>query len=256
MKLTISLARTHARMARRHKALWFTMIPLLAFATSVGVISPGAPGTGGAADLAFTGQLIAVVTGIAYTAACTDLFSGPARSGMDEFEASTPVAPLVLRSARVLGTLSVVIPPSLAVLLVLGTAQAIDGNPWSLPTAIGVAATIVGPAALIALALSGLVGAVLPRATSRVVAVLAWLLPAFLTPQLIPLATMNGALFSIAGDAVAAGFFGTDPIYEPTAALTADGTPLNAALALVWQLVLAAALLTAGSVLAERTRKR
>ncbi|NNM50403.1 hypothetical protein HI846_10820 [Micrococcus luteus] len=63
-------------------------------------------------------------------------------------------------------------------------------------------------------------------------------------------------MFSVIGDAIVAGWFGADSIYPATGPLGFDGTPLNAAISLVLQLVIIAALLLAGSSLAERTRKR
>src|SRR5699024_9025222 len=54
----IGLARTHARVARRQKALWFTAIPLTAFATLIAVVSPRLSGSGEIDDLASTGEII------------------------------------------------------------------------------------------------------------------------------------------------------------------------------------------------------
>src|SRR5690625_5495373 len=93
-------------------------------------------------------------TGIAYAAAFADCFTAQAMLGMHELEASTAAPGALLRTARVLGAFSVVIAPSLAVLLVMGLVQTISGHPWSLPGALAVTATVVAPAALIAMALS------------------------------------------------------------------------------------------------------
>ncbi|GAA1370033.1 murein hydrolase transporter LrgB [Brevibacterium luteolum] len=251
----IDLARTHSRVARRQKALWFTAIPLTAFATLLAVISPARPGTGGIADLAFSGQIIAMFTGIAYAAAFADFFTAQAKLGMHELEASTPAPGALLRTARVLGAFSVVIAPSLAVLLVMGLMQTISGHPWSLPGALAVTATIVAPAALITMALSGVCGVLMPKALGRIVAVLVWFFLIF-SSSVLPLPTPNGTVFSVIGDAIVAGWFGADSIYPASGPLGFDGTPLNAAISLVLQLVIIAALLLAGSSLAERTRKR
>lgn len=252
---TISLAGTHAKVAGRQKALWFTAIPLTAFATLLAVISPAAPGTGGIEDLAFTGQIIAIFTGVAYTAAFADFFTGPARLGVHELEAATPVRPFVLRAARVLGALAVVITPSLLVLLAMGLVQTIGGSAWSMPAAVAVTATIVGPAAMIAMVLSGLAGVLLPRALGRIAAVLVWFYLVFSTP-LIPIPTLNGTIFNVIGDTIGSGYFGLSPIYPPTGPLGFDATPATATVSLAWQLVLIVLLLLAGSVLAERARKR
>ena len=92
----LALARTHSKVARRQKALWFTAIPLTAFATLLAVISPARPGTGGIEDLAFSAQLIVMFTGVAYAAAFADFFTAPSRLSINELEASTPVAALAL----------------------------------------------------------------------------------------------------------------------------------------------------------------
>lgn len=251
----IGLARTHAKVAGRQKALWFTTIPLTAFATLLAVISPAAPGTGGVEDLAFTGQMIVIFTGIAYAAGFTDFFTAPARLGIHELEASAPVAPLTLRAARLLGAFAVVVAPSLLVLLLRGIQQTADGNFWSLPAAIGVVATIVSPAALIAMALSGLTGAILPRAPGRIIAVVMWFWLWAYTP-LVPIPTLNGTILGVIGDTVGAGYFGLTPFYPPSGPLGLEGTPLTATVSLLWQLILILALLAAGSALAERARKR
>ena len=129
----LALARTHSKVARRQKALWFTAIPLTAFATLLAVISPARPGTGGIEDLAFSAQLIVMFTGVAYAAAFADFFTAPSRLGTNELEASTPVRPLALHTARILGTFGVVVIPALAVLLLMGVVQTLSGHPWSTP---------------------------------------------------------------------------------------------------------------------------
>lgn len=119
----LALAQTHAKIAWRQKALWFTVIPLTAFATLLGVISPARPATGGMEDLAFSAQLIVMFTGVAHAAAFAEFFTAPSRLGMDDLEASTLAMPLVLRTARILGTFGVVVTPALAVLLVMGASR-------------------------------------------------------------------------------------------------------------------------------------
>lgn len=249
------LIRTHAKVAGRQRALWFTVIPLTGFATLLALTAPEAPATGGTRELAFTGNLIAIFTGIAYAAAFADFFTAPVRLGMPELEAAAPVRPIVLRGARVLGAFTIVIAPSLAVLLAVALVQTLGGSTWSLPAAVAVTATIVGPAALIAMTLSGLAGALLPRALGRIAAVLVWFYLVFWTP-LIPVPTLNGTIFNVIGDTVAEGYFGTSPIYPPTGTFGLDGTPATATVSLAWQFVLIFILLAAGSVLAERAAKR
>lgn len=249
------LARAHARMARRQRMLWFTVIPLTALALSIGLGSPKAPGTGGVEDLAFTGQILAVFTGVAYTAAFADLFTTPTKLGMHEVEAAAPIAAIVLRITRVLGAFAVVTFPSLVVLVVMAAVQAAAGNPQSLPGAVAVTVSIVAPAALIALAMSGLAGVLLPRAMSRIVAVIAWFPVVFSSP-LLPVPTVNGTIFNVVGDAVITGYFHTDPFYEATGRFAFDGTAADATLSLLLQLAAIVALLVTGSTLADRARER
>lgn len=251
----LALARTHSRVARRQKALWFTTIPLTVFAALLAVISPARPGTGGIEDLTFSGQMIAMFTGIAYAAAFTDFFTAPSRLGVNELEASTPVAPLTLRTARILGTFGIVITPSLVVLVLLGIVQTLGGSFWSLPGALAVTATIIAPAALIAMSLSALAGVILPRALGRIAGVLVWFFLIF-SSSLLPLPTPNGTVFTVVGDAIASGYFGTRPIYSPAGPLAFDGTVWTATVSLIAQFIIIVLLLAAGSALAERTRKR
>lgn len=251
----LALARTHSKVARRQKALWFTAILLTAFAALLAVISPARPGTGGIEDLAFSAQLIVMFTGVAYAAAFADFFTTPSRLGINELEASTPVAALALRTARIFGTFGVVITPALTVLLVMGVVQTLSGHPGSIPVAVAVTVTIIAPGVLIAMSLSALLGAILPRALGRIAGVLVWFFLIF-SSSLLPLPTPNGTVLTVIGDAVASGFFGTDPIYPPAGSLAFDGTVWTATLSLVAQLVIIVLLLSAGSALAGRTAKR
>lgn len=249
----LQLARVHGRIARRQKALWLTSIPLTLFATLLALTSPAHPGTGGLRDLVFVGQLVAIFTGIAYAAAFSDFLTAPGRFGIDELEASTPTSALALRAARMAGTLAVVVAPSVLVLAGLGAAQTAAGHGWSLPQSLAVAATIVAPAALVAMTLSAAAGALLPRPLGRITGVLVWCLLVFSSP-LVPLPTVNGTVFNVVGDAVIAGWFGARPLYEPTGPLAFHATASSAALSLALQAVLAATLLTAGSGAARRRR--
>lgn len=250
----LSLTATHAKVAGRQKALWFTAIPLTAFAALLAIISPARPGTGGSADLAFTGTIIAIFTGIAYSAAFADFFTAPARLGMQELEASTAVPTLALRAGRVLGAFAVVVTPSLLVLLLMGISQTIGGHPWAIPAALAVTVTIIAPAALVAMSLSGLIGALLPRAFGRIVAMLIWFYLVFSTPML-PLPTLNGTPLNVIGDTIAHGWFGAPPVYPPAGPLGLEATPITAGMSLAWLVILIALLLTAGSALADRAQK-
>lgn len=251
----LALTRAHSTIARRQKALWFAVVPLTTFAVLLGIISPQAPHTGGSEDLAFYAKFIAIFNGIAYSAAFSDFFTGSARLGMDELEASTPVPSTLLRAARVAGAFTVVFVPSLAVLLVIGIMQATAGHFLSPIIAIAVALTIVAPAALIAMTVSGLAGAVLPRMISRIAAIIVWFWLVFSTP-LIPVPTLNGTIFGVIGDSVGAGYFGTEPIYAPTSAQAFASSPLAATISLAWQVVLIVSLLIIGSWVADRSRRR
>lgn len=250
----IALPLTHSKIARRHKALWFTVLPLTAFAVLLSAISPAAPRTGGSEDLAFTAKIIAIFTGIAYSAAFDDFFTVSARLGMSELEASTPVHAAILRTARVIGAFTVVFTPSLAILLLVGVKQAISGHVLSPFIAIAVSLTIVAPAALIAMAISGLTGTVLPRAIGRITAVMIWFWLVFSSPML-PVPTLNGSFLGVIGDTVGAGYFGAEPIYSPSGALGLASSPQAATISLIWEVVLIVLLLALGSWIADRLRR-
>ncbi|WP_454114976.1 hypothetical protein [Microbacterium lacticum] len=249
------IAGTHARITQRQKALWIAVVPLTAFAVLLALTSPAAPRTGGPADLAFTGQMIALFTGVAYAAAFSDFFAARNRAGMYEVEASTPIRPLALRAARVLGTFAMVVVPALVSLLAWAGWQSIHGQPFAVLTAVAVTVTILAPAGLIAMSLSALLGAMLPRGFARIAAVLVWLWLVFSTP-LIPLPSLNGTVLNVVGDYTSAGFFGGRPIYDPSGLLGPAPTPWLAVVSLLWQLILILALLTAASRLADARRRR
>lgn len=249
------IAGTHARIARRQKALWIAVVPLTTFAILLAFTSPAAPRTGGPADLAFTGQMIALFTGVAYAAAFSDFFAARDRAGMHEVEASTPTRPLALRGARVLGTFAMIVVPSLVALLAWAVWQSINSQPFAVLAALAVTVTILTPAGLIAMSLSALLGAMLPRGFARIAAVLVWLWLAFSTP-LIPLPSLNGTVLNVVGDYTVAGFFGGRPIYDPSGPLGPAPTSWLAVVSLLWQLVLILALLTAGSRLADARLRR
>lgn len=251
----LALPLAHSKIARRQKALWFVVLPLTAFAVLLSAISPAAPHTGGTEDLAFTAKIIAIFTGIAYSAAFSDFFTASARLGMHELEASTPVHAAILRAARVTGAFTVIFAPSLAVLLAVGIWQAIAGHVLSPLVAIAVALTIVAPAALIAMTISGLAGAVLPQAIGRIAAVMIWFWLVFSSPML-PVPTLNGSFLGVIGDTVGAGYFGAEPIYAPSGALGLAPTPLAATISLLWQVVLSVFLLALGSWAADRAQRR
>ncbi|MDO4255343.1 MAG: hypothetical protein Q4C81_09435 [Kocuria sp.] len=251
----LTLARTHSKVARRQKALWLAAIPLTAFATLLAVTSPAHPGTGGVEDLTFSAQLIVMFTGIAYAAAFADFFTALSRLGIDELEASTPVATLALGTARIFGTFGVVVTPAMTTLLVMGFVQTVNGHAWSLPIATAVTATIIVPGTLIAMSLSALLGTILPRALGRIAGVLVWLSLTFSSP-LLPLPTPNGTVFTVIGDAVASGYFDTAPIYSPLGPFAFDGTAWAATFSLITQLVIIITLLFSGAALAERSAKR
>lgn len=251
----LSLTGTQAKVAGRQKALWFTVIPLTGFATLLAITSPSYSATAGNTTLTYTGTVIAIFTGIAYTAAFADLFTAPNKLGMQELEASTAVHNMLVRTARVLGAFVIVIAPPLLILLITGAVQTAHGQEWAIPVATGVTVTIVAPAALIAMGTSALMGAVLPRAFARIVAMLIWFLLVFSSP-LVPLPTLNGTPLNVVGDTVAAGWFGASPVYPPDGPFGVLPTPLTAALSLAWQITLIVGLLVAGSWLADRVRKR
>lgn len=251
----VRMAGTHARITRRRGSVWFAIVPLTMLGALIAFVSPAAPRTGGMADLAFTGQMIALFSGAAYAAAFTGFFTSRARRSMDEIEASTPVASTTMRAARVVGTIAIVLVPSAAVVVATGIAQTVSGHLAGIPVAVAVVATIVLPSAMIATSLSALAGTLLPQALARVMAVLAWFWGVFSTP-LIPLPTLNGTILNIVGDTTTAGLYGGPSLYQPDGPLRLEATPLTAGLSLAWQFALIALLLIVGSALAQVRQQR
>ena len=249
-----SLARIHALMAWRRRSLWVTALPLTLFAALLAIISPASPRTGGIEDLAFTGKILAIFSGIAYTTAFADFLTAAPRWGMHELERSAPCGASRLGAARLTGTLAVVVAPSFLILLAMGTLQTLDGHGWGIPAGVAVCLCIVAPSAALAPALSGAAGALLPPLLGRILALLAWLYLVFSTPAL-PLPTVNGGLLNLVGDTVGEGLFGAPPLYPPDGPLAADGAPWTAALSLTWQVAATLLLLRLGTASAHRTRR-
>ena len=246
----VRVAHIHATIARRQRSLWISVVPLTGFAVIVALASPGAPRTGGGPDLAFAAQMIAIFTGIGYAAAFGDFFASPAQLGIPDVELSTPTRPLALRTARLLGTFAIVATPSLVALVLLAAWQTGHGHPAAILTAVAVALAVLAPSGLIAMGLSALAGALLPRGLARVVAVLVWLWIIFSSP-LVPVPNLNGTVLNLVGDYVAQGLFGADTLYDPAGPLGLAPSPRTAAVSLVWQACLILILLTAGSRLAD-----
>ena len=98
--------------------------------------------------------------------------------------------------------------PSFALLLFCGFGQLAHGNPGGPLQAAALFASVAAPAALLAMALSALVGTVLPKALARIVAAVGWL------AALVPLSFVGeptaggGIQFHIAADPVCQAFFG------------------------------------------------
>lgn len=137
----------------------------------------------------------------------------------------------------------------------MGAVQAAHGGWGSLPAALAVAASLVAPAVLCAMAISALAGSLLPQAFARVAAVLVWFYLVFSTPT-IPVPAPEGTVFGVTGDAVATGYFDSRPLYPLTGPLSSAPGPVAASASLLWQLALAIALLAVASRLSDRLRDR
>lgn len=250
------LALAHARIAGRQRALWVVSALLALLSLSVMVNSAMPFETGNASDLAFLAQMLAFLPPLACAAACTDLASAPSRLGVGEIEDAAPVAAVTLTAARVAGAFAVLALPSFALLLFCGFGQLAHGNPWGPLQAATLFASVAAPAALLAMALSALVGTVLPKALARIVAAVGWL------AALVPLSFVGeptaggGIQFHIAADSVCQAFFGCPPLLDAVSA-AAPATPLVAIALLVTKLALVAGLLVVASVIARhRSFKR
>lgn len=251
------LARVHARIAGRQRALWVTSLLFTLLSLSITVNTGLAFETNNAADLAFLGQSLALFPPIAYVAAFTDLISAPSRLDVGEIEDSAPIHPVELAAARIFGSLFVMTLPSAAMLLFCGVAQTLLGNMWGVPQSILLFVSVVGPAALLATALSACVGALLPRAIARVVALVAWCLALGLTLFVAEPVSGGGVQLHLASDAICQAFFGCGPLLDQASATGVACTPAEAILLLAIKPVLAVALLVAASVVARnRSFKR
>lgn len=251
---SLSIARTHLKIAARQRVLWVTGIPLTLFAWLLATISPRQPGTGGVEDLAFTAQMLAMFSGIAYAAAFTDYFRRSASLGIDELEASTAVSGLCRRASQLVGTIAVLLLPSVVALACTALRQIFTGNPSAIVEAMAVTVTISIPAALMSMSFSAFAGVVLPRVLGRITGVMVWLFLIFSTP-LIPIPTPNGSVLAINGDVITSGYFGGEPLYAPAGPLANSNTVFDATVSLGFQAIVIACLIVAGTKLAGNTRK-
>lgn len=252
----LSLARAHARMAARQRALWIVSFALALLSLGI-TVNDGLPfETGDVADLVFLAQVLAMLPPVVYAAAFTDLAAEPERLGVSEVEASAPVRPVELSAARVAGALSVMALPSAALLLFCAGGQMLHGNAWAAGQAIVLLAGVVLPAALLAAALSALAGALLPRALARIAAVVAWFAALFFTSfHSVPVDGGGGFQVHIVADPICQAFFGSRPFLDyqgPAAA----ATPLEAVALLALKLAVAVALLAAAGAIARRRTYR
>lgn len=248
----LRIARVHARNARRQSALWIVsiLLTLLAFGIACIAAPDLASPKGTQVDLAFLGQMLGLVPAIAYAAAFTDLASAPARLGIMEVEDSTPVSPAKLLTARATGMLSVVLWPSAALLIVCGFLQAAGGF-QSVLIALLVFAVIVVPCALLATALSALVGSLLPKALARITAVVIWCAVVCFT-TFAPMPVGSRSKMGVVTDAVCQGFFGCQPVIDLDVTKGTVCTPLDAALLLVLRVTLSLAFIAAAAFVSRK----
>lgn len=253
----LSLARIHARMAARQRAVWIVSL-LLALLSLGTTLNEGlAYETGDVADLVFLAQVLAMLPPVAYAAAFTDLAAEPERLGISEVEASASVRAAELTAARVAGALCVMTLPSAALLLFCAGGQMLHGNAGAALQAVVLFAGVVLPAALVAAALSALAGSLLPKAVARIAAIAAWLGALFaLSFRAVPVDGGGGFQVHVAADPICQAFFGSRPFldYQGPAA---SATPLEALALLVLKFAIAAALLAvAGAIARRRTYRR
>lgn len=154
------------------------------------------------------------------------------------------------------GAFAVFALPSFALLLFCGFGQLAHGNPGGPLQAAALFASVAAPAALLAMALSALVGTVLPKALARIVAAVGWL------AALVPLSFVGeptaggGIQFHIAADPGVPGLLRLPPLLDAVSA-AAPATPLVAIALLVTKLALVAGLLVVASFIARhRSFKR
>lgn len=253
----LRLARAHARMAARQRALWIVSLALALLSLAITVNDALPFETGDVADLVFLAQVLAMLPPVVYAAAFTDLASEPERLGISEVEASAPVRPVVLNAARVTGSLSVMLLPSAAVLVLCGCGQMAHGNPWGPLQALALLLGVVAPAALLAAALSALAGSLLPRALARIAAVVAWVAALIVTSfHAVPVDGGGSFQVHIVADPLCQAFFGSSPFLDYQGPAVA-AAPLEAVALLALKLAVAVALLAlSGAVARKRTYRR
>lgn len=247
----LKLALTHARIAGRQRGLWVAPALLALLSLSASVNSGMPYETDDVSDLALFAQMLALLPPIAYAAACVDLAAAPARLGLGEVEDASPVSAVRLAAARVAGTFAVVSLPSLLLLAFCGFGQFAHGNPLGPLQAVALFATTVAPAALLAMAIAALAGALLPRALSRIAGVVGWVAVLAITAFAGEPVAGGGMKIHLAASPVLQAFFGAGPMLD-TSSSAAPAAPLAALVFLAGELAVMAALLSAASIIARR----
>ena len=253
--LLARLVLTHVRVAARRRSLWKAIIPVTLLVTLSSLAAP-LEHPGSVDGMVYQGQMFAMLGVLVYAASFTDLFTAAHRRGLGEVEVACPGGGIALAAARLAGSFAVAITPPTVALLLTGVVQVTQGNAMAPLQALAIAATIVAPATLLSMAFSGLAGALLPRSVARVAALVVWCLVVFTTPTM-PVPTLNGSVLTLMGDAVATGFFGTEPGTRPVGPLAFDGSAASAVVSLAWEGLLIAALVALGTCAARwRSRRR
>jgi ABC-2 type transport system permease protein len=208
--------RYEALMAARRKVVWAAVLPLTLLSLLLAVSSPAVTGQGDpATTVAAAGVLVTTFGSLGVGLAVADRLRRSVESrGMPELLSATPSTPLSRAAGSLTGPLLTAFLPVAALFLLYALVLALsEGTAAPLNAAVVALFVAVVPAALLATALAGLLGVLLPLAAARAVLAVVWLWACHFPPAFSPIPTATGTVLSPLGGYPLAAWAGAPKIW-------------------------------------------
>ncbi|WP_280446000.1 hypothetical protein [Nocardia brasiliensis] len=196
--------RYEALLSFRHRAVWLSLLPLVALIMVLGEFPYGRNRTSDIAAVGETALLINFLGSLGIAIVLADRLAGQRRPGLRELFGATPAGGLARTAGLILGPWLIASVPATVVLVSMGGWLAItSGGPGPLGAAVIGVLTVVAPGSLLLTMLANVAALLLPSAVARVLLVPFWYWATLLTP-LLPIPTPARTVLSPVGDYQAA----------------------------------------------------